>query len=354
MWSIKDFREIGSEIKSKMERDEYKGKIEREYGFPPVKKVAGKAYEIINKQKKPEVYLYVITGVSKYVSSLGSYVSPEKPEYNLILREYGLEETSYKPGIIFLIKGIDEVGKLRTSEEWDDRFILPHELAHHEWREIFKEAIFHSNSNKLKESYESIKRFYDLFFFRSQINRFLNSYEVYQKLEKCSKGNLNINELRKDMESYVEEIYKLSKDALKDLRVLDESYAIIVEILTVLEYVRNNDISRDYAIKYLHNQIGKWIVSYIYNFALNKIFDRFDENSRIWKLMSEFLKYRKVSEIDLIKELEQKREDLLREIEEELYRLPDKTNKKLEEMSKKKPIIEENLERLKRLVDQIY
>jgi hypothetical protein len=336
MWSIKDVREVINEIERKMERGEYERKIEY-----------GAAYEISNKCGEPEVY--VITGKSKYEYLLCVYISPDEPRYNLILREYGLEETPYKPGIVFLYRSrIDELAKLKTAEEWDERFALAHELGHHILRRNIRDYILNSNSLKPKRGYETIKSLYNLLGFVFQVRDFLHSsYEVYSKLKKCSEEDPTLSRMIREMENYSEEIYTFSMDTLKDFKTLDESYATATQILTVLEWMRNNEISRNYAVNYLHNQMGMWKESYPYSFALNKIFDRFDENSRIWQLMEGFLKYHKISEVGLVKELEQKREDVLREVEEELYRLPDKAGKKLKEMNKKRAKIEDNLEMLK-------
>jgi hypothetical protein len=323
--------EIINRIEKKIERNEYERKTE--YGF---------VYEVNSNSEEPEVYL--IIGKSKYEDFLAVYISPEEPRYNLILEEYGLYRTS--DGIIFLNRSeIKENEKLKTYEEWDERFIIAHEMGHHMFREKVIKPAIKNNSRSSEKAYKTLKNLYELLHFAFQIRDFLNSPEIYRKLKTSSTEILNIVE---KLKIYSREAFTFSMDVLRDLKVLDEAYAIIIEILTVLEYVKNNRISVSYATKFLNNQMEAWKYSYQHSTALNKIFDGFNENSKIWQLMKSFSEYNRIPEDDFVKELEQKREEILRDAKNELYKLPDRAGKKLEEMIEKKEEIQKSLEILKR------
>lgn len=334
MLSVKDITEIISEIERKIKRGEYERKIE--YGL---------AYKINNKGR--ELELYVVVGRSKYGNRLPLYISPEEPAYDLILEEYELDEAP--KGIIFLYRDkIDGVVRLKTSEVWDERLILAHELGHHIFKKNTIEPILHDNSLDSKKEHEAIKSLYGLLHFIFQINNFIYSQEVCNDLKRHLNKNSILNENIRELENYVREVYTFSMNTLKDFMILNEAYAIATEILTTLEWVRTNEISIVHAVMYLNNQFERWRVGDIHPIGLSKIFDGFNKNSRIWQLMEGFLRYDQISEEVLIKELEQKREEILREAKNELHKLPDKAGEKLREFVEKRATIENNLEMLKR------
>jgi hypothetical protein len=333
MLDVNDVTKIVNEIERKIENGEYERKIE--YGL---------AYKVSSRGEYPE--LYVIVGESKYENLLAAYISPEEPRYNLILEEYGLDYSG--SGIIFLRRSkIYESERLKTSETWDERLVLAHELGHYIFRKSIIEPALHDDSPDSKRKYETIKSLYALLHLAFQINKFIYSQEVYNELKKRQSENSNLSERIRELDRYSQEVYSFSMDALKNFMTLNEAYAIATEILTALEWVKNNKISRVHAVRYLNNQFELWKLVDIHFMALSKIFYGLNKNSWIWQLMDRFLKYNQISEDALIKELEKRIGGILREAEYELHKFPDKAGKKLNELVEKRVVIENNLETLK-------